>query len=301
MEQLARPLSIIESEIHFYKTQTATVVIEIGKRLIEAKAQLQHGEWGKWLQEKVEFSQWTANKLMKCAEEISNCGALNNLPQTKVFALLDIPAEEREQFIQQKHEVNGTEKTVDDMTTRELQKVITEKKAVEDKLRQTEEELREERENKAVQTVETVPADYLEIKQKLSDYKKGKEKLQTVEVMPDDYLELQQKVVKYEKEISENEEKVFESSKILLEIEMLNIDYNAKLLSAASRIEEDLGAGASEIMGLYKCTNETITQSVHKRLTAMFNNLENLLKVLSTGLNLDEAKIIEVEKIKKKG
>lgn len=133
-----RPLETIESEINFYKQQTAIGIIEIGKRLIEAKTQLNHGEWGKWLEEKVEFSQWTANKFMKCAKEFSNCGATNNLPQEKLFKLLDVPQEEREEFINTPHEINGQTKTVDEMTTRELQKVIKEKKELEKQMQDKE-------------------------------------------------------------------------------------------------------------------------------------------------------------------
>ena len=148
MNELTRPLEVIEAEINFYKGQTATGIIEIGKRLIEAKEQLRHGEWGKWLEEKVEFSQWTANKFMKVANEISNCGALHNLPQTKIFALLDLPPDERGDFVNSVHEVNGEMKTIDIMSTREVQQLIKEKKELEQakaELEQQKKELEEER------------------------------------------------------------------------------------------------------------------------------------------------------------
>lgn len=126
---LGRSLEIIETEINFYKTQAASSIIEIGKRLIEAKQQLQHGAWSDWLHDKVEFTERTAQRFMKVAEETSKTTALSDLPITKVYALLDIPADDREQFIQKKHDVNGTKKTIDEMTTRELQKVIKERDA----------------------------------------------------------------------------------------------------------------------------------------------------------------------------
>jgi len=121
--EIVRPIEVIETEINFYKQQTATGIIEIGKRLIEAKAQLQHGEWGKWLSEKVEFSQDTANKFMKVANEMSNSDALRNLNQTKIFALLSIPQEEREQFI--------IDNKASELTTRQLQEAIRLKKEAE--------------------------------------------------------------------------------------------------------------------------------------------------------------------------
>lgn len=100
MNEITRPLEIIETEIIFYKQQTATGIIEIGKRLIEAKSQLQHGDWGKWLEEKVSFSNVTASRFMKAANELSNISALQDLPQTKVFALLELPEETRQAVIQ---------------------------------------------------------------------------------------------------------------------------------------------------------------------------------------------------------
>lgn len=70
---------------------------------------------------------------MKVGSEFSNYQTLGNLTQSKIFALLDVSTEEREDFISQPHEVNGQTKTVDEMTSRELQKVIKEKKQLEEK------------------------------------------------------------------------------------------------------------------------------------------------------------------------
>lgn len=115
-KSIVRSLEVIEAEINFYKQQTATGIIEIGKRLIEAKEQLQHGKWGKWLEEKVDFSHNTANKFMRVAKEFSNCESVKNLGTRKLFLLLDLPAKKREEFIEQ----NNLEK----MTTRLLEEKI---------------------------------------------------------------------------------------------------------------------------------------------------------------------------------
>lgn len=136
-----RPLETIENEINFYKQQTAIGIMEIGRRLIEAKEQVPKGEWIKWLDEKVEFTRQTANNFIRCATEY-NSDVISglHLGNKKLFNLLAIPSDEREDFISQPHEVNGQTKTVDEMTTRELQKVIKEKKEAELKLKQQEEE-----------------------------------------------------------------------------------------------------------------------------------------------------------------
>jgi hypothetical protein len=41
-----------------------TNAIEIGRRLKEAKELVPHGEWGKWLEELVSYSQRMADKLI---------------------------------------------------------------------------------------------------------------------------------------------------------------------------------------------------------------------------------------------
>lgn len=127
MEQ--KQLTVLEidkvtAEILIYKQQTAQNIIEIGKRLIKVKESLPHGEWSTYLKEKVDFSDRTARKFMKVSKEFSNYGTLNSLTKSKMFALLDLPTEERKDFISQHHKVNGQTKTIDEMTSRELQKVI---------------------------------------------------------------------------------------------------------------------------------------------------------------------------------
>lgn len=65
---------------------------------------------------------------MKIASEYgSNRSPVIDLPYTKLLALLQLPPEEREEFIAEPHTVNGREKTVDEMTKRELQAAIKEK------------------------------------------------------------------------------------------------------------------------------------------------------------------------------
>ena len=109
-------------------------IIEIGRCLIEAKAQLEHGQWTSWLAEKAEISHMQARRFMQLAREYgANCSALNNLGYAKALALLAVPAEERDEFIEAPHVVNGQKKTVEQMTRRELEKAIKER----DEARQT--------------------------------------------------------------------------------------------------------------------------------------------------------------------
>lgn len=127
MEELARPLEVITQEIQFYKQTAGAAILEIGKRLNEAKAQLGHGEWATWLAEKVEFSEASAQRFMRLAREYSNPSPVTDLGASKALLLLALPENEREDFVAEKHMVNGEEKTVSEMSKRELEKVIKER------------------------------------------------------------------------------------------------------------------------------------------------------------------------------
>lgn len=132
-------LQQITVEIRVLKQQTAQNIIEIGNRLIAAKAQVKHGEWMHWLESEVEISQWSANKFMKAASEFSNYGSVNNLSPTKVLALLDLPEEERATFVDKPHTIpsTGETKTVDEMTVRELREVKAQLKKTQEELQAT--------------------------------------------------------------------------------------------------------------------------------------------------------------------
>lgn len=125
----------IRSLVHQAQTMALVYAIEIGRRLHEAKSLLKHGEWGKWLAEKVEFSQSTANNMMKIFEEYGDCqitlfGAtansqtLGNLPYTKALKLLAVPADEREEFVEKND--------VEHLSSRDLDKLIKAKKEAEE-------------------------------------------------------------------------------------------------------------------------------------------------------------------------
>ena len=128
-----RSINTITAEILTITAQTNQMVvmnaIEVGRRLVEAKTMVGHGEWGDYLSKEVKFSQSTANNLMKIFKEYgdkANSQALGNLPYTKMVRLLAVPEEEREEFVQQ-HDVA-------DMSTRELELAIKERNAAQELL-----------------------------------------------------------------------------------------------------------------------------------------------------------------------
>lgn len=122
-----RDIETITGEIMEAKRVGGEAILTIGQRLIEAKALLSEGEWLPWLAEKVDFSPRTAQRFMRLASEWSDATALSYLGATKALALLALPESEREEFLSGTHRVNGGEKTVIDMTSRELERAIKER------------------------------------------------------------------------------------------------------------------------------------------------------------------------------
>ena len=115
----ARSLLEIETEIRHQKNVIGEGYVKIGLALIEAKKQLQHGEWAEWLRDRVNFSQSSADGYMRVAREYGSGSQLLNLPYTKVLALLAVPAEQREEFAQ--------ENAVEDKSVSEIKKLIRER------------------------------------------------------------------------------------------------------------------------------------------------------------------------------
>lgn len=122
-----RNIEAITSEILQLKNDAGNAILGIGQRLLEAKAILPHGEWLPWLTEQVDFSERQAQRFMKLAQEWANPTALSDLGATKALALLALPPEERQKFLSENHIVDGEEKSVIDMTSRELEKAVKER------------------------------------------------------------------------------------------------------------------------------------------------------------------------------
>ena len=129
LEAQVRDIEVITCEILAAKRAGGEAILTIGKCLIEAKAQLPHGEWLRWLTERVEFSESTAQRFMRLAREWSNPSALTDLGATKALQLLALPETERDVFLDETHLVDGEEKTVIDMTSRELERAIKDRNA----------------------------------------------------------------------------------------------------------------------------------------------------------------------------
>lgn len=132
-----RDSAIIAAEINTIKNrakrEALLACIEIGQRLCEAKELVQHGQWEQWLEEKVEYSQSTANNLMRIFREYgdqqidlfgsSKSQTFENLSYSQAVALFSLPAEERADFVK--------ENNAEEMSARQLQEAIKAKEKAE--------------------------------------------------------------------------------------------------------------------------------------------------------------------------
>lgn len=191
---IERTPAIIAGEINYIKRQAQQTLlaasVEIGRKLNEAKALVPHGLWEDWLTENVDYSQSTANNLMRIATEYgdeqvslfsgkSNSETFASLTYSQAVALFALPMDQRQEFVEN-HDM-------EDLSTRELKEEIAVLKAETEKrdeiIREMEvegNELREkigrlEEENEEAERDYNSAADELEEKQKaLQDALKGK-------------------------------------------------------------------------------------------------------------------------------
>ena len=137
IQQEAQSADQLAYEINFIKRQALenllSASVQIGERLSSAKELVPHGQWSAWLKEKVDYSQSTADNLMRIYreygdEQISLSGrsksqTFANLTYSQAVALFALPEHQREEFVEQ-HDIS-------DMTTKELKEAIAAQKAAE--------------------------------------------------------------------------------------------------------------------------------------------------------------------------
>lgn len=127
--QNTRTLEQVASEIRTITASMLVNIIEIGRRMTEAKEMLPYGEFGNWIKSETSYSLSTANNFMRLFDaygspqqslfgaELEDCQTFGKLNYSKALALLALPdAETRAEFMQ--------ENDVEKMTTRELQDAL---------------------------------------------------------------------------------------------------------------------------------------------------------------------------------
>ena len=174
----ARDPEIIAAEINTIKKKVQQAVIfgaiEIGEKLMEAKSLVPQGEWGNWLENNVEYSQSTAENLMKLYKEYggnqeslfdtwTESQTFGKLTYTQHLALLALPFSERQEFAEQNN--------VEDMSTRQLLKAVQDQLEQERREHQQTKEDRESAEARARDAEQNV----IDMQQRLSAAKSSED------------------------------------------------------------------------------------------------------------------------------
>jgi myosin heavy subunit len=135
-ETEADKLARLAAEINTIKAQTLAVVqnatLEIGKRLIQAKGAVGHGNWSQWLKDNVDYSERTAQNIISIYERFGNgqqklFGAsadpeqVAKLNRSQMLALMSIKDEEQCFEFMEEHKED-----LQDMSKRELEAAIKE-------------------------------------------------------------------------------------------------------------------------------------------------------------------------------
>lgn len=138
-----RSIEIVTAEIHTIRDNVARVfmdgVVQIGRRLEEAKQLVPQGEWLTYLDKELGYKPSTAQNYMRIAREFGDgqvglsgktpSDFFGNLGYSQLLPLLGLPEEEREQLAEE-HDLAG-------MSSREIQALVRERdeaKANADKL-----------------------------------------------------------------------------------------------------------------------------------------------------------------------
>lgn len=175
-----RSPEVIAAEINMIKSQTASIietlgghirsgVYEIGRLLCEAKAAVPHGSWGEWLAENVNYSDSTAQNLMRIYRELDDgqVDLVTGKTQAELFCGLDysqmvevlkLPKQERAQL--------AAENDLASMSSREVKALVKEKTELMRQIERNAKERRAEREDFNVRLAKK-EAEQNELKQRL--------------------------------------------------------------------------------------------------------------------------------------
>lgn len=128
-----RSIEIVTAEIYTIRDNVARVfmdgVVQIGRRLEEAKQLVPQGEWLNYLDTKLGYKPSTAQNYMRIAREFGDgqvglsgktaSDFFGNLGYSQLLPLLGLPEEEREQLAEE-HDLAG-------MSSREIQALVKER------------------------------------------------------------------------------------------------------------------------------------------------------------------------------
>lgn len=122
-------IEMLTVEIKFHLNQMGFHVIEVGKRLIQAKELIPHGDWANWLQQNFQLTDRSARRFMQIAERFGKTVDvdrfrhfdISTLKPSTLIELLALPEGDEQKFIAEKAAEGSP---VKDMTVKNLRAEI---------------------------------------------------------------------------------------------------------------------------------------------------------------------------------
>lgn len=173
-----RTPEMILRDIEMHKHRAAENLILIGLDLIDAKAQLQHGQWLDFLAQ-AGFSERTATNYMRVAGATEQTPGLASMTFSKALALVQAPEDVRQQLL---------EDGVEDKSAAEIRRLTKELQETKDKLKTTDQCFRNE-----IQATKVESRAKYKAEQRVRELEAelvAKPETVEVEVAPADYEEL---------------------------------------------------------------------------------------------------------------
>lgn len=291
----------LTTEIKVIQDNVCQGMIEIGKRLIEIKKELGHGNWLPYVENELGYRISTAKNLIRVSNEFSNRQTFGDLPSSKIFALLDMPQEHREDFMATTNLEDSTVRELKDEIKKykEENGLLTEKqmKALEEK-RRLEEQLQQEKSKPAkveTKVVERVVdnTDYGTIN-RLKTELDGKNRDMDILVKEKNLLDRKLKL---------NEQEVKEYGELKKNIEMLKSqqsDIHRRIESATSisglvvDIENMLQTKLAPVKYSRAISEQADNQIVINNVEEIIDRVEDWCAEMRRLLNKDETIIVEV-------
>ena len=284
MNEITRPIEVITQEINFYKSQAGNAIIEIGKRLHEAKLTLPHGAWGAWLQNEVEFSERTAQNFMRIAKEYRNPQLIADMGNsaTKALLLLSLPAEELEaeraekEKLQSQLDLFQTEKdnAVDAAykeTEDKLEALLSQKEAAETAQKEAEEKIaamESEMDELRMQAEQTALPDESEL-EKIRREAENTANQKAEEAMQKKLDKAKKDAEKAKKEAKEAQEAIEAHEAAQKEAEEAMLKAKEELAQVKTDTEKKLKAAGSSGITVFKVHFEAVQGEINKMLTCI--------------------------------
>ncbi|OUB53439.1 DUF3102 domain-containing protein [Bacillus thuringiensis] len=279
---LSTDINVITAEIKSYQQIAGQSIFEIGKRLKHVKENdLAHGDFGNWLID-MDLDDSTARKFMRAYTQFEKRGTFPDLPSSKIFQIIALPSEiDRQQFIEEPHTIpsTGEEKTVDEMTVRELREVKKSLKEKDKLLQQAQKEATQARKS------EQLTRKQLEELEQQAPTIVEKEVVKEVEIVPDNLLN---EIDKLKDEASFYKQKADALSRdvddIQLEESSMNYIANKNVHNLIAYMDDFLKdvVVSSLMRGSIATASDTTKELLDSRIEA-FQEFLNDLKIAKTG------------------